>query len=335
MSDRPPAEEAGPSDQELVSWLEEMVLIRAFEEPLEDLALQGEIPGGVHVASGQEAVAVGAGRALEPTDIVTTSHRPHHHAIAKGLDPDVIMAELFGRRDGCAGGRGGSMHLVDREKGLYPGNGIVGAAAVLAVGAALAASMDGREQVACAFIGDGAANTGRTWEAINLAVVWNLPVIVVCENNLYAVETSIASTLGGGSIARRAEGFGMRAVEVDGQDVEDVYRTVRDGRAQLLAGEGPTFIEARTYRYSGHSSGEATPYRTDDEVEDWRARDPIQVLATRLIERGALTREALEELRAVAEGRVDAAIDFARSSPAPTPATADGPMVGAHGGAQA
>ena len=252
----------GVPQDELVEWLGTMLVIREFEESLESLTASGKIPGSVHQASGQEAVAVGAMRALLDGDIVASPHRPHHHALAKGMTPNAAMAELWGRRDGCAGGRGGTMHLNDFDLGYYGSNGIVGASLGIAMGAALAAKLRGTGQVCVGFFGEGGANTGRTWEFVNFAATHALPLIVFCENNQYAVETFIGRAMTGGSIADRASGFGLPSVQVDGQDVCAVYRATREARDRAASGEGPTFIEAITYRYNGHNTGEIAAYRT-------------------------------------------------------------------------
>ncbi len=314
---------AGTDLAALREWLEQMVLIRTFEESAERVSLAGRIPGGMHSAAGQEAVAVGVVAALRDSDIVTSSHRSHHHSLAKGLAPDAIMAELYGKAGGCLGGRGGHMHLADFSAGLFGSNGIVGGGIGIAAGAAAAAQMRGLDQVAVGFFGDGGTNTGRVWEAINLATVWALPLIAVCENNRYAVETHHGRATGGESIADRASGFGLAVVQVDGQDVAAVHRVVETARARAVGGGGPTFVEARTYRYSGHNAGEAEPYRERAEVVLWsRVRDPILRAAAALERAGALAPGGLDELRAQAQATVDAAVAFAEASPWPDPATA-------------
>jgi TPP-dependent pyruvate/acetoin dehydrogenase alpha subunit len=309
---------------ELIDWLQTMVVIRHFEEELDPLSLSGRIPGGVHAAVGQEAVAVATMAALAPDDIVTSSHRPHHHAIAKGLDLNSMMAELYGRADGTGGGRCGTMHMADFGRSYFGGNGIVGASLGLAAGAALAAQVRRSGQVAVGFFGDGGVNTGRVWEAVNLAAVWRLPLIAICENNLYAVETPITAAMAGGSIVRRAEGFGLPAEHVDGQDVGAVYRAVGEARKRALAGDGPTFIEALTYRYQGHSTGQVITYRTDAEVDDWRlTRDPIARLRDALERDGQLADGRFDALDALARARVAEAVAFADASPWPDLAGAD------------
>lgn len=313
----------GVPAEDLRGWLAEMLLIRTFEETADGLALRGKVPGGMHPAIGQEAVAVGAVRGLQPGDIVAGTHRSHHHALAKGLPPGPVLAELYGKARGTNGGRGGSMHLADFDRGLWGSNGIVGAGLGIALGAALGASVRDSRQVALGFFGDGGANTGRVWEFVNLAAVWKLPLIVVCENNLYAVETATKAMTGGGDIAARAAGFGLPSRPVDGQDVVAVFEAVREAAGRARAGEGPSFLEMLTYRYMGHNSGEVIKYRTEDEVMQWRnSRDPIEQFSARLTEAGLLTSDSLAELVDNARTRVDEAVAFAEESPWPDPSTA-------------
>jgi pyruvate dehydrogenase E1 component alpha subunit len=302
-----------------VGWLRTMLLIRRFEERAEQLTIRGKVPGGVHPAVGQEATAVGVAAALQPGDTVSTAHRGHHHALAKGISPEGLMAELFGKATGVSGGFGGSMHLSGFDVGFIGSNGIVGAPVGISLGDAFAARYRHEPRISVSFFGDGGLNTGRTWESLNLAAAWRLPLVAVCENNLYAVETPTMAVTGGGSAVRRAEGFGVPAVSVDGQDVFEVFDAARQARERAVSGGGPSFIEARTYRYSGHGSGEGVgSYRTADEVADWRsARDPIERLARRLIGAGHLREGGLEELDREATERVEAAVAFAEESPWP------------------
>jgi pyruvate dehydrogenase E1 component alpha subunit len=308
----------------LRDWLRMMLRIRELESRLDELSASGRVPGGAHLSIGQEAVAVGIVAGLEPADLVACGHRSHHHALAKGLPLDGVMAELFGRATGIRGGRGGTMHLGDMALGFLGGNGIVGAGVGVAMGAALAAQLRGSGQVAVGIMGDGAVNTGRTWESVNLAVVWRLPHIVVCENNRYAVETDTERLMtGGGSIARRAQGFGIPTVIVDGQDVAAMARATRAARERATAGGGPTFIEARTYRYEGHSTGQVITYRTADEVRAWRdTRDPIERLRAAMTEADLLDDAGFSVLAREACDEVDAAVAFAEASPLPDPADA-------------
>jgi TPP-dependent pyruvate/acetoin dehydrogenase alpha subunit len=308
------------SPASLREWLDEMLVIRQFEAESVRLSLAGKIPGGIHSSAGQEAVAVGTIRALGADDVVSGTHRSHHHALAKGLTPRAIMAELFGKADGCSGGRGGSMHLVDAQRHFLGSNGIVGAGLGLAMGAALAMHMRGQQSVAVGFFGDGGANTGRVWEFINLAALWKLPLIAVCENNLYAVETHISQAMAGESVADRARGFGLPTETVDGQDVLAVYDVTRRARERALAGQGPTFIEALTYRYEGHSVGDVQNYREKSEVTAWlESRDPIDRLRQYLGARGQLDEDAFAEATARAQAIVTDAVEFAEASPWPAP----------------
>ncbi len=300
-----------------------MLVIREFEESLEALTASGKIPGSVHQASGQEAVAVGVMGALVPGDVVASPHRPHHHALAKGMLPNVVMAELWGRADGCAGGRGGTMHLNDFSLGYFGSNGIVGASLGIAMGAALAAKLRSSGQVCVGFFGEGGANTGRTWEAINFATTQQLPLIAFCENNQYAVETYIGRALTGPSIAERAAGFGLPSAQVDGQDVCAVYRATLEASERARSGGGPTFIEAITYRYHGHNTGEVAEYRTEQEVEEWRlTRDPIDGLRRALEGAGRLDAGGYEQLAEDARSVVADSIAFAEAAPPPDPRSA-------------
>lgn len=313
-----PLPELGDDQRE---WLARMMLIRRFEEAGEDYSLRGKIPAGIHPSIGQEAVAVGTMAALERTDPIASTHRSHHHALARGTSPELLMAELFGRRSGVQGGRGGSMHVGDLALDNLGGNGVVGAGVGIAMGTALGIHLRGDAKVAVGFVGDGGANTGRVWEFVNMAVIWSLPLIVVVENNLYAVETHVDRVLGGGSIARRAEGFGIATETVDGQDVEQVNDAVKLARKRALDAGGPTLIEAQTYRYRGHGSGERANYRTADEIEQWRSsRDPIDRFAAVLVERGVLTAEDVVAADEQASQRVAAALAFADAAPEPDPA---------------
>jgi len=317
--DPAPIDFAGVSPAELIEWLRTMVLIRTFEHESVRLSLAGKIPGGIHSSEGQEAVAVGSIRALGPDDVVAGTHRSHHHALTKGLSPRSIMAELFGRADGCSGGRGGSMHLVDPSVNFFGSNGIVGAGVGLATGAALGFHLRKQPAIALGYVGDGGANTGRVWENVNLAALWKLPLIVICENNLYAVETRIDQSFAGESIAGRASGFGLPAIAVDGQDVVAVHRATAAARERALAGDGPTFIEARTYRYEGHNVGEYGVYRTQDEIAEWRTRkDPIDRLRSALTAGAALDDQAFESMVEEATATVAEAVRYADASAWPT-----------------
>jgi TPP-dependent pyruvate/acetoin dehydrogenase alpha subunit len=308
----------------LREWLGQMLIIRRFETESVRLSYANKIPGGIHSSEGQEAVAVGSIRALAPADVVAGTHRSHHHALAKGLPPRTVMAELYGKADGCSGGRGGSMHLVDVSRNFLGSNGIVGAGLGVAMGSALAMHLQKRTAVAVGYVGDGGANTGRTWEFVNLAALWKLPFIAICENNLYAVETHISRSMAGDSIAGRAAGFGLPAVTVDGQDILAVHAATSEARDRALRGEGPTFIEARTYRYEGHNVGDVQNYRETSEIASWReTRDPIDRLRRRLTDDGELDETGYAALERQADEVVADAIDFAERSPWPDTATVD------------
>ncbi|MEV4624247.1 thiamine pyrophosphate-dependent dehydrogenase E1 component subunit alpha [Asanoa sp. NPDC049573] len=316
------ADDETPTAQ-LREWLEQMLLIRAFEETAEKLSLRGRIPGGIHAAVGQEAVAVGVMSALRENDVISSTHRSHHHALAKGLSPDGVMAELYARRDGVVGGRGGSMHLASFPLGHYGGNGIVGAGAGIAMGVALGIQHRRDDNVAVGFVGDGGVNVGRLWEAVNLAAIWSLPLVVVVENNQYAVETHVNRVTGGGDIVRRAAGFGVAAERVDGQDVVAVHRMIAGARDRAVSGAGPTLVEAVTYRYYGHNTGEVARYRTQEEIADWRSqRDPIDSARARLVAASALDDDGFAVLETAAHARVEKAVAFAEASPQPDPKTA-------------
>lgn len=284
---------------------------------LYDFASRGMIGGAVHLSIGQEAVAVGICSLLRDSDYVTSSHRDHGHFIAKTANLRGALAELMGRAGGVCGGCGGSMHLYDRQRGFLGGNGIIGGQIPLALGPAFAARYNGTDQVAVTFFGDGGANQGTLYEALNLAANWSLPVLFVCENNLYAATTPAAIAFPGPDIAPRAEGFGVPAVIVDGQDVLAVRAVGEEAIARARAGHGPTFIEAKTYRFEGHcgSAGHAAP----DECARWRQRDPIELFRSRCRAEGWLTEPQQDEIRAAVCAEVEEAVAFALQSPFPDP----------------
>src|SRR5579859_7921649 len=312
----------GVAPERAVGWLRQMLLIRQFETVAGPLTTSGAIPGGMHPSVGQEGVAVGVVSALVSGDVVAASHRSHHVALAMGMSPRAMMAELYGKATGCAGGRGGHMHLADFAAGFYGSNGIVGAGAGIALGAAFAQSYRHEPHCSVGFFGDGGANTGRVWEFANLAASWRLPLIMVCENNGYAVETRVDLATAGESIAARARSFGLAATQVDGQDVAAVATVSAQAADRARSGGGPSFIEALTYRFGGHDIGDRGRYRTEEEVAWWqRYRDPISRLCTELRQRGWLGEQRHDELADEAAALVRDAVDFAESSPFPDPAT--------------
>jgi pyruvate dehydrogenase E1 component alpha subunit len=304
----------------LLDLYRQMVLLRRFEEAAARTYREGKIPGFIHLYIGEEAVATGVCAHLRPDDQVGSTHRGHAHALAKGVPPREVMAELWGRRTGCSGGRGGSMHLYSKDHGLLGTNGIVGYGLHLGAGAAFTARYLGTSQVAVAFFGDGGANLGSFHEVLNLAAIWKLPVVFVCENNLYATELSFLKATAGQSVAARAAAYAMPSVEVDGQDVLAVYDAAGEAIAKARAGDGPSLIECRTYRYGGHHEGDpGTDYRTKEEIEEWKRRDPIQLFGAHLMQTEVATEALLGELDTEAKALIEDAIQFADSSPWPSP----------------
>ena len=299
-------------------FLSQMILIREFETIAEGLTLRGKVPGGMHNSSGQEAVAVGVMAALKDEDAIASTHRSHHHSIARGMSTQSMMAELFTKSTGCSRGRGGSMHLVDLSRNYFGGNGIVGAGVSIAMGLALGIHILKKNSIAVGFMGDGAINTGRTWESINMAVIWNLPLLIVIDNNQYAVETFMDRVTGGKDFVARAKSFGMSAEVVDGQNVEEVYEATARARARILAGEGPQLINAVTYRYFGHNVGEVGKYRTQEEISDWKSnKDPIDNWISNLLAKNLITEDEISEIREKAKLEIGKAVEFAEASPFP------------------
>ena len=297
-----------------------MLRIRLFEERTADLFLEGSVKGTAHSYVGQEAVAAGICESLRRDDYVGSNHRGHGHSIAKGADLNRMMAELMGRETGYCGGLGGSMHIADLDLGFLGSNGIVGATMPLATGAALRAKLKGTDQVAVAFFGDAASNQGVFHESMNLAAVWNLPVIFVCENNLYGLTTPIAKTAAGPSIAGRAAAYGMPGVQVDGNDPEDVHVAMSEALERARAGNGPSLIEAMTYRWGAHSMrANLRDPRPPEELAAWIERDPIKYMETQLRERKILSQGEIDAVRAAVSGEVEASIAFGHASNPPTP----------------
>jgi TPP-dependent pyruvate/acetoin dehydrogenase alpha subunit len=293
-----------------------MLLIRRFEERVYRLFLEGEIPGTLHQYQGQEAVAVGVCDALTHDDWITSTHRPHGHALAKGVSARAAMAELYGKRDGCCGGKGGSMHLGDPSVGMLPALAIVGAGNTVVTGLGLAMKLRRSRQVAVCFFGEGATNEGAFHEGINFAAVERLPVVLVCENNLYGASTAYSRVALVPDVAERAKAYGVPARIVDGMDVLAVRAAARDAVAAARAGAGPTLLECKTYRFTGHSRSDARGYRTREEEARWAARDPLLVLGATLEE------DTMAQLEADVKAELDDAVEFARNSPFPEPGDA-------------
>lgn len=278
-----------PSLEELLSFRRRMLLVRTMEERLGELVAAGEVPGAVHLSIGQEAVAVGVCEHLSDDDWIASTHRGHGHFLAKGGSPAAMAGEVLGRASGICRGKGGSMHVADVARGMLGANGIVGGGIGLAAGAAWSMQLAGNDRVAVAFFGDGGANQGVVAEALNVAALWKLPLLLVCENNGYS-EFSRSDAVTAGAIAERAQPYGVPWSRIDGNDVAEVWRSAGEAIARARRGEGPTFLEALTYRHRGHVETEKSflsrPYRTEDEIEDWRARDPIARLSSRLVQAG-------------------------------------------------
>ena len=299
------------------AWLRVMFRIRAFEEKVDELFMEGVIHGTTHLSIGEEAVPTGTMAALRPDDYITSTHRGHGHCIAKGADLDQMMAELLGRETGYCRGRGGSMHIADVESGNLGANGIVGGSIPIASGVGLSIQLRETDQVCVCFFGDGAANEGTFHEAINLASIWNLPVIFLCENNQYGMSMSIQRSMHVASVADRAVAYGIPGESVDGNDVFAVHEAVARAVARARAHVGPSLIEARTYRYKGHSKSDQNRYRTRDEIASWRERDPIKRLSLELIDRGLLTEADVAREEAEASAAIESAYAFALASPQP------------------
>jgi 2-oxoisovalerate dehydrogenase E1 component len=308
--------------EQYLELLGKMLLIRSCEEQVVKSYARGEITGGVHSYIGEEAVATGVCAHLRSNDAVFSTHRGHGHALAKGMKPERMIAEVMGKATGCCGGRGGSMHLFEPSVGFYGTSGIVGPSILLASGAGYVAKLAALDRVGVAFFGDGASNTGAFHEGINMATAWQLPVIFVCENNMYATEVPFAKISKSPSVASRAQGYGLPGVEVDGNDVLAVYQVAGEAVSRARAGSGPTLIECHTYRMRAHSEGmRDAGYRTQEEVDSWKARDPIKRYKARLIEIGAGTQEEIDALEGEMKKVAEAAADYARKSPMPDPAT--------------
>jgi pyruvate dehydrogenase E1 component alpha subunit len=307
------------SREKLLWMYERMRLIRDFEDRIAGLFAAGELPGFLHFYAGEEAVAVGVCAHLNPDDFITSTHRGHGHCIAKGVDVNQMMAELYGRATGACKGKGGSMHIADVDKGMLGANGIVGGGVPLAAGAGLTAKYNKRGQVAVCFFGDGANNQGAFHEAANLAAIWKLPVIFVCENNGYAEATPVNYATSVQDIAARASAYNIPGLVVDGQDVFAVYEAAGEAVRRARAGEGPTLLECKTYRYYGHFSGDPGGYRSEEEINEAKRRDCLERFKRQVLDRGLLTQVELDEIDRRSKEAIEQAVAFAKSSPLPSP----------------
>jgi len=309
-----PAE--GPPDRRWLDAYGRMLLIRHFENEMQRLFLKGEVHGTTHLAAGQEAVPVGVCLALEPDDYLAGTYRGHGHALAKGTEPARLAAEMLGRATGVCGGRAGSMNVIDLEHGLVGCFGIVGGSIAAATGAAVSAQRQGK--VAVAFFGDGASNQGYFHECLNWAQVFDLPVLFVCENNLYGEFTPMASVTAGGEIGIRAASFGMQSQVLDGNDLWAVREAAVEAVARARGGHGPTLLECQTYRHYGHSKSDPAKYRPPDEVERWLARDPLDLARARLLDQ-VVSEEELAAKDAEIDVQMDRAVEGALAAPYPDP----------------
>jgi pyruvate dehydrogenase E1 component alpha subunit len=305
--------------EQLSNMYKTMFLIRRFEETVNELYMQGRIPSTLHLYIGQEAVAAGVCSALTLEDYVLTTHRPHGHALAKGVAPQAIMAELFGKATGTCKGKGGSMHVGDIRVGVFPAIAIVGGNVPIAAGAALAAKMMKNGRVAVSFFGDGATNEGDWHEAMNVAAIWKLPMLFVCENNLYAASTPYKTVFNIEHIADRASAYGMPGVTVDGNDVLAVYTAAQQAVERARRNEGPTLIECVTYRQCGHSRSDPRTYRTREEEAEWKKKDPITNFRQYLLDEIHMDGGFISQIEEGVEANILEAIDFAENSPLPVP----------------
>ncbi|HYX76278.1 MAG TPA: thiamine pyrophosphate-dependent enzyme [Gaiellaceae bacterium] len=306
----------GVSEETLREFFREMLLIRRFEEKVEERFRAGELPGFLHVAIGQEAVAVGVCRALADNDVIASTHRAHGHTLAKGTHPNELMAELYGKLEGCSHGYGGSMHLYDVEHGKLGANAVVGGGLPAIVGAALAFKFRGEPRVAVAFFGDGATNIGTFHESLNLAQLWQVPAVFVCEDNHWAESTPARQHLPIEDLIKRAEAFGMKSMKVDGQDVEEVHRVASRALKHARDGKGPVFLLCETQRLVGHYIGDPQVYRDKEELHQLQeTADPIELLREKL----GLADEEYETVDREVQELVDASVEFAKAGTDPNP----------------
>jgi pyruvate dehydrogenase E1 component alpha subunit len=308
------------STEKLLEMYRSMYLLRRFEETVNELYMLGKIPSTLHLYIGQEAVAVGVSAHLRKDDYVLSTHRPHGHALAKGVSPDAIMAELYGKATGTCKGKGGSMHVGDMEVGMPPAIAIVGGNTPIAAGAALAFKLQSSDRVSVCYFGDGATNEGAWHEALNAAAIWDLPVVFVCENNLYAASTPFNLAFRIENVAQRAGAYGIPAAVVDGNDVLAVYQAAGEAVARARAGEGPTLVECMTYRLCGHSRSDPRTYRSKEEEEHWQSKDPLPRFRSRLGNEGGVSEAEILEVEDAVEVALKESISFAESSPEPDPA---------------
>lgn len=307
------------TSRQRIEFFRRMVLCRAFEERVYYLFLEGRMPGTIHQAQGQEACAVGVCAALGEGDMMTSTHRPHEHAVARGVPVNSLMAELFARTNGCCHAKGGSMHVGDVERGMLPAIAIVGGGIPLAAGYALAFQYRRTGNIVACFFGDGATNIGSFHEAVNLAAIWSLPVVFVCENNKYGASTAIEKVTRVPHVSDRAPAYGLPGRRVDGNDVEAVHGAMCEAADRARSGAGPTILELETYRLAGHSRSDPGHYRSQEEVAEWRTRDPLVLYEAQLLADAVLSPERVREMKDGIERELDAAVAFAEAGPVPAP----------------
>ncbi len=308
-----------PSPDAAREWLATMMLIRRFEERAGEMYAKAKVGGFLHLAIGEEATIVGAARALRDTDYLISTYRSHGHAIARGTSPDAVMAELFGREDGCSRGRGGSMHMFDLERRFMGGYGIVGGNLPIAAGFGLSADLRGSDEATLCMFGDGASNQGTFGETMNLAALWKLPVVFMVSNNQFGMGTSLERHSAVTDLQRKGESYGVPGMRCDGMDVLDTHRAIAEALGRARDERQPVLVEAVTYRFRGHSMADPEEYRTKEQVAEWRKRDPIELFAARLVADGVLDEDAVRALDEAAVARVDEAVAFADASPFPPP----------------
>ena len=308
-----------PDPDDARRWLREMLLIRRFEERAGEMYAKAKIGGFLHLCIGEEATVVGAVRAMRDGDYLISTYREHGHALARGTEPERVMAELFGREGGVSRGRGGSMHLFDAERRFMGGYGIVGANLPLAAGMGLTCDYMGTDEAVVCMFGDGAINQGNFGETMNLAALWSLPVVFVVVNNQFGMGTAIERHSAVTDLERRGEGFGVPGTSCDGMDILDVHATISDALRRAREERKPMLVEAVTYRFRGHSMADPEEYRSKEQVQEWRGRDPIDAFGGRLVEEGVLSDEDREKLDSEAVQRIDEAVAWADDSPLPTP----------------
>ncbi len=306
-------------EKQALLFYREMVKIRQFELKAADLFMQAALSGNIHTCVGEEAAIVGACQALEAKDFIAATHRGHGQCLSKGADPNRMMAELYGKETGYCSGKGGSMHIADVGLGILGANGIVGAGIPIATGSALTSKIKGTDEVTMVFFGDAASNQGVFHESINMAAAWNLPCIFFCVNNKYGVSVCIDRVCNNEDIADRAKGYNIPGVVVDGNDVFAVNKAVKEAAERARKGEGPTLIEAKTYRHRGHYEGDAQGYKPKEEVEAWMKKDPIEKLRKHILESGIAKEDKIAEIDKEVNDMIEAAVKFAEDSPWPNP----------------